>query len=84
MATSRADTDACEFCGSTNFHLDNGLLYCDNGHEQAVRPHRKHSIDLGKARTLIASYREGSRLLMTRRSMVLKASELSQRRIKAK
>jgi RNA polymerase I-specific transcription initiation factor RRN7 len=27
--------DACEQCGSTRFHLDNGLRYCSNGHEQA-------------------------------------------------
>jgi RNA polymerase I-specific transcription initiation factor RRN7 len=27
--------DACEQCGSTRFHIDNGLRYCSNGHEQA-------------------------------------------------
>ena len=46
MAKSGVGADVCELCGSTHFHIDNGLRYCDNGHEQAVRPHREHSFSL--------------------------------------
>jgi hypothetical protein len=84
MAHARADADACELCGSTRFHIDNGLRYCSNGHEQAVRLHHDHLFMAGDLRTLTRTFRVGNKLLTTPTSMALRANGRRGRRRKAR